>query len=240
MPLPRFKPDYRVKLATLLVFVSAGALFSVLYAPVQNESTAGPPQVVTVIDGDTLEIDGTVYGLDGIDAPEVGQTCLQGAKRWRCGLEAARNLQLVTALGAVQCAPRPDASSDTPKATCVTGTTDLAETMVKRGYAIALAGGPLAYAKAEADAKAARLGIWRGDFVKPSDWRAGVRLPGGPADAVEVCDIKGTVNDRNQRIYYVPTDKDYDKIAIDPARGERLFCSDDAAVLAGWRRYPRP
>lgn len=239
MPLTRSKPSRRGKLLTVLLVSAAGFLAGIVYAPLPRQSAAGPPQAITVIDGDTLEIEGEIFGLDGIDAPEVGQTCLQGAKRWRCGLEAARTLQMVTALDTVQCTPRPD-GTDVPKATCVAGATDLAETLLKRGYAIALPGAPAAYAKAEADAKAAGLGIWRGKFVKPAEWRAGVRLPDGPADTVEACDVKGTVNDKDQKVYYVPTDKDYDKITIDPARGERLFCSDDSAVLAGWRRYPRP
>ena len=33
-----------------------------------------------VIDGDTLDIDGTIYHLNGIDAPEHGQKCGQ----WCC------------------------------------------------------------------------------------------------------------------------------------------------------------
>ena len=39
-----------------------------------------------------------------------------------------------------------------------------------------------------------------------------------------------------ERVYYVPTDPDYKQVAIDPARGERLFCSDEAARLGGWAR----
>ena len=42
-----------------------------------------------IIDGDTVEIAGERIRLNGIDAPEAKQTCLDEAgKRWRCGQEA--------------------------------------------------------------------------------------------------------------------------------------------------------
>ena len=49
---------------------------------------------------------------------------------------------------------------------------DLGEAMVRDGYAIDLggaAGNP--YASAEAEARDAKRGIWRGTFKRPSDWR---------------------------------------------------------------------
>ncbi len=46
----------------------------------------------TVIDGDTIEIHGTRIRLHGIDAPESGQLCTIGGKRWRCGKDAANVL----------------------------------------------------------------------------------------------------------------------------------------------------
>ena len=49
---------------------------------------------------------------------------------------------------------------------------DLGEAMVRDGYAIDLggaAGNP--YASAEAEARDAKRGIWRGTFERPSDWR---------------------------------------------------------------------
>lgn len=219
----------------LLLFLAV--IVGVAVASVRADAQTAPGRAAGVIDGDTVEIDGQALGLDGIDAPEVGQTCLVGGKRWRCGLDAAFALKRLTGLGPVVCTPR--SGGALPKATCLVGTTDLAETLVRQGYAVALPGAAPAYARAEKDAKAAGLGIWRGDFVNPWQWREGARLPNGPSDPVEVCDIKGAINGQGQRTYYVPTDKEYQDLTIDPERGERYFCSDDAAVLAGWKRYPR-
>jgi hypothetical protein len=41
-----------------------------------------------------------------------------------------------------------------------------------------------------------------------------------------------------ERVYYVPTDPEYQRIAVDPGRRGRLFCSAEAARLAGWTRPP--
>ena len=41
-----------------------------------------------VSDGDTLTLDGTKFRLDGIDAPEFNQICLdEKGQPWKCGLE---------------------------------------------------------------------------------------------------------------------------------------------------------
>ena len=51
------------------------------------------------------------------------------------------------------------------------------------------------------------------------------------------CDIKGNISvDTGERIYHVPGQKHYDATIIDPASGERWFCSEAEARAAGWRR----
>jgi len=56
-----------------------------------------------VIDGDTLEIAGERIRLHGIDAPENGQECIGGGKRWHCGMEAASALAFKIARNWVTC-----------------------------------------------------------------------------------------------------------------------------------------
>lgn len=50
------------------------------------------------------------------------------------------------------------------------------------------------------------------------------------------CDIKGNVSDSGERIYHVSGQKYYGETVINPLRGERWFCSEEAARKAGWRK----
>lgn len=53
------------------------------------------------------------------------------------------------------------------------------------------------------------------------------------------CDIKGNISLRGERIYHLPSDEYYGATVIRPAYGERWFCSELEAMLAGWRRARR-
>ena len=46
----------------------------------------------SVTDGDTIEVHGQRIRLHGIDAPQSGQHCYIGGKRWRCGKDAVNVL----------------------------------------------------------------------------------------------------------------------------------------------------
>ena len=50
------------------------------------------------------------------------------------------------------------------------------------------------------------------------------------------CVIKGNISyNSNEKIYHCPNDPSYDKTKINPAKGERWFCSVEEAELAGFR-----
>ena len=89
-----------------------------------------------------------------------------------------------------------------------------------------------------AAAKDAKLGLWRGDFILPATWRQGERLPGETTDST-FCVVKGVITEDDQKIFYVPSDEIYNEVTINPDKGEKMFCSDDEAILAGWYRFPR-
>ena len=59
---------------------------------------------VTITDGDTLKLNGSPYRLDGIDAPETDQVCLdeKGAV-WPCGIEARDQLKKFVGKRDVRC-----------------------------------------------------------------------------------------------------------------------------------------
>jgi hypothetical protein len=99
------------------------------------------------------------------------------------------------------------------------------------------------YVDEEAQARAARRGVWAGTFTPPWDWRRdpqaesrpSVREPAEPGGNGD-CLIKGNISRNNdQRIYHVPGSPSYAQTVIDASRGERWFCTEDEARDAGWR-----
>ncbi len=154
--------------------------------PARAEVT-GPPKV---IDGDTVEVQGMVIRLYGIDAPELGQTCRIGERAYDCGQIARTALLDLTAGVAVRCKLAPpspeggspeaspeDGGADGRIGRCTADGYDLSEGMAYTGWALAARQVSERYVTFEDRARAARRGLWKGRFVAPWDWRAGVRLP---------------------------------------------------------------
>ncbi|TIN70481.1 MAG: hypothetical protein E5Y30_15850 [Mesorhizobium sp.] len=50
------------------------------------------------------------------------------------------------------------------------------------------------------------------------------------------CYIKGNINEWGEHIYHMPGQEYYLATRINPARGERWFCSQWEAWWAGWRK----
>jgi hypothetical protein len=110
--------------------------------------------------------------------------------------------------------------------------------MVSQGLALAYRRYSADYVDEEAEAQAARRGFWAGEFIPPWKWRRGTRLAAND-NAPEQCRIKGNINAKGERIYHMPGGQWYDRTRIDPAQGERWFCSANDARAAGWRKALR-
>jgi uncharacterized protein YraI len=54
-----------------------------------------------------------------------------------------------------------------------------------------------------------------------------------------VCTIKGNVNSSGERIYHMPGGSLYGRTTIDPAEGDRWFCTPTEAEAAGFRAARR-
>ena len=149
---------------TVIVAVAAPAL--------AQADLAGP---ATVIDGDTIEIEGQRIRLHGIDAPEMRQSCRLDGNPWRCGRDAASALAGKIASRAVTCQDRGTDSYRRIVAKCAVAGVDLGEWMVANGWAVAYYIYSYDYTRAEQQAKSARRGIWASEFDLPSEWRKAKR-----------------------------------------------------------------
>ena len=190
-----------------------------------------------VVDGDTMDVRGTRIRLFGIDAPERDQTCRAGSRRWACGQRATRALHDRIGNRSVQCEERDRETRIV--ATCRAGTVELNRWMVLEGWALAYRHYSRSYVDEEKRARAAKRGVWRGEFVPPWEWRRGKRLPGVKRTAQKSsggCRIKGNISESGKRIYHVPGGRFYTKVRVDTRMGERWFCSASEARRAGWRR----
>lgn len=130
-----------------------------------------------VIDGDSLRLGHIDVRLDGIDAPELRQTCHDRQGRsWWCGRAARERLTAIIAGRNVACTTRGHDRYRRTLAVCAAGDVhDLGAAMVREGYAVNYSRYTSRYRALEAQARAAKRGIWQGRFEPPEDWRAGNR-----------------------------------------------------------------
>lgn len=190
--------------------------------------------IARVVDGDTLEIGTTRVRLEGIDAPELAQMCTtQDGKPWPCGADAAKLLRSLTRGGEIACDTTGFDKYHRTLAICYADGMDVNAAMVQAGLAWAFVRYSQVYSADEAAARTKGIGIWQGKAEPAWNYRhkgwqtAGTEVPGG-------CPIKGNVSSKG-RIYHLPWQPWYAKVAIDTARGERWFCSETEAIAAGWR-----
>ena len=208
------------------------------------DATTSAGQDLQVIDGDTLQSGGDIVQLYGVDAPELGQLCWRKGEPWQCGVEAAFALQKLVQLSglAVTCVSWHDASEtegpngEVIRACQLGDEEDLGMALLRNGHAWARPGSFPTTASSSAAPR--RPGSASGAARRPCRGSgATASASGGKAGKPEEeCNVKGMLDEAGERIYVVPTDADYDDVAVDLGKGEQLFCSDEEARHAGWRR----
>lgn len=134
-------------------------------------STAASAADIRVIDGDTLEVDGTRVRLWGIDAPEMQQTCVGG---YQAGVQASAALTTLLSSSSerLACDQVDIDRYGRVIAVCRFGDVDIAAELVRSGMAMDWprhSNG--AYSAAQATAVNSRRGIWAHRCMAPWQWR---------------------------------------------------------------------
>ncbi len=127
-----------------------------------------------IVDGDGLKItvesgeDPMRVRLVGIDAPELGQTCLSAAlEQFDCGRRSRTNLVRVIDGHEVRCIGKRRDRYRRLLAKCWVRDIDLGEHQVSTGFARAYVKYSLDYFEAEKAAKQQKKGLWNGFWDEP-------------------------------------------------------------------------
>lgn len=148
-----------------------------LFALFSQPTSAG--QIIegraSVIDGDTIDIQGERIRFNGIDAPESRQLCQDGAGNdYRCGKVAAEALDDFLARSRpTRCEALTRDRYKRIVANCFRSDGEsVSAWMTRNGYALdwpRYSKG--AYAAVQTEAQNEGLGIWAGKFETPWEWR---------------------------------------------------------------------
>lgn len=195
--------------------------------------------VSKVQDADSITVSNTSIRLQGIDAPELGQDCLdQSGQAYSCGQYAAGILREMILGKSVRCQVTGIDSYQRTLAICYRGGVNLNQYLVAQGWAVAFEKYDTQFVSTQRMARLNKKGLWQGDFVRPDSFRAAGRAT-VESEAVSRsggCLIKGNINRKGDRIYHMPgSSKHYADTRINEKRGEKWFCSEQEAIAAGWR-----
>src|SRR3954469_17863809 len=228
--------------------------------------TSGPASALTaaatVRDGNPVQLGDVTYRLDGVDAPELDQVCIDDhADPWTCGIEARDQptQQLGGRAGACDRHGPAKNFGKRHRAICTAegDKATLNEQLVRLGFAVAREPIRATVKPAAAAAKSASAGIWKGCFVAPQEFRTGkkdgvllgaacrsdrdkeIRAALFPEDLTmpPSCGIKGKLAVRarvtgNIGIYHLRGCPSYPATT----KPDRWFCSEDDAQAAGFRK----
>ena len=146
----------------------------------EEKFIAAEPSKILVIDGDTIKIGREKIRLFGIDAPEIKQVCKnENNDPYPCGIKAKNFLSwLIEDYNKnnekIYCYYSERDKYKRIIGECFIGTiskTNINKMMVTNGRAIAYLKYSEKYLDAQNIAKNKKMGIWKGTFDLPEEWR---------------------------------------------------------------------
>ena len=215
-----------------------------------------------IINGQTLIIESRVVHLDGIDAPQTDQTCLDHNRAlWNCGIAARDSLRAYITDRKIRCndmGPDPRSQKRRLGICWVEGEAiSINQWLAREGWALS-ATGTTRFKVDETDARFARKGLWKGCFVSPDmlrrwsrnvarmlgsscptseDWETLKTLfPDRPVMPVG-CSIKGKIAARalatgDRGVYHTNICRSYRRTQ----NPDRWFCTEQEAKAEGFRK----
>lgn len=196
---------------------------------------------VEVVDGDTIVIEnGVRVRLLGINAPEKAECYGEEAKKELNKLIAGKKIILEKDQTAADNFGRllryVFVYNEAPDRDNIF----VNEKLLRGGFVMSMYVKPnkryLALLQAaEREAQKEKAGLWgKCDYESAQAGRESEREQASePFD--EKCVIKGNINKRYEKDYFLPGCPNYKRVIIDPRKGERWFCTEKEAKEAGWQ-----
>lgn len=152
------------------------ALVALISAKLNDTAKSEHAGAFHAADGDSLTLEAERLRLEGIDAPELNQSCERAGKPWPCGRAAREALQNLVLAEGTRCSGSERDRYDRLLVVCRSGAGgDINAAMVRRGMAVSYGG----YGDEEAEARAEMAGLWAGTFERPRDVRDHARQGSG-------------------------------------------------------------
>jgi endonuclease YncB( thermonuclease family) len=126
--------------------------------------------VPRIVDADTVDAGTVKIRLNGIDAPETDQRCLDAhGQVWGCGVEASAKLQAYSRERPWSCELTGTDRYGRFLGTCSVDGEDIDRWLVRNGWALAFRRYSSVYVPDEDYAREHQLGLWSGAFIAPWD-----------------------------------------------------------------------
>ena len=124
-----------------------------------------------IVDGDTIVLNGEKIRFEGIDTPELKQTCLKDNEEVKCGMRAKMLLVKKIGNNIPMCIGKKKDFYKRTLAECFVNGESLSSFLVRSGYAFAYRKYSTKFIKDEEFAKVNKLGMWAMKFQYPWDFR---------------------------------------------------------------------